>query len=71
MRNLIDVGNDIINRVDWRNDTSDNVYIIMQDIFESYDLYEFTIDDLKLYFNDTDIAEIMQCYNIYCVMSMI
>lgn len=71
MRNLIDVGNAIIERVDWRNDTPYHVHDIMQEIFESNDLYEFTIDDLKLYFNDTDIAEIMQCYNIYTVIGMI
>lgn len=71
MRNLMDVGNDIINRVDWRNNTPYEVCDIMQEIFERNDLYEFTIDDLKLYFNDTDIAEIMQCYNIYCVITMI
>lgn len=58
--------------IDWRNEQPEDVCDMMNEYMDSHDCFEFTIDDLRNEgVSDSNICEIMQCFNIYTTMSMI
>jgi hypothetical protein len=58
--------------IDWRNEQPEDDCDVMNEYMDTHDCFEFTIDDLRDEgINDSNICEVMQCFNIYTIMSMI